>query len=281
MQPKWTYLRTRPVILLLHAAAWGQDHCQVRTCTVFYKDILCSTISPSDVSRTQRQLELCRPSSPGLKEAGCLLGEWLQYLAVLSGLLSRRTFFTKPAQAGLGVIQLSATWRVDSNMVKSWVSVLSFPLSGTPAWSLCFLPQSYSVPRGKLQKVVKISSLCLLSVLDSLAPTCNLTLRVQSLLILLDSWSKTDLNLNGVSKQYRADSVLFSQNLHAEHIFRKWMWYLEKTQPILIPSLTKLLKYQPNTRLAEMGWQRLRVHVQRPPAGPWQGAIQCTSPSTG
>lgn len=69
-----------------------------------------------------RQLE----AGPGLpvqrlKEAGWFMGVWQQSLAALSGLLSRRTFLTRPVQAGLRATQLSATWRVGSNMAGAWV----------------------------------------------------------------------------------------------------------------------------------------------------------------
>lgn len=68
-----------------------------------------------------RQLEAL-PGLPvqGFKEAGWFPGEWHQSLAALSGQLSRRTFLTRPAQAGLGATQLSATWRVGRNMAGAW-----------------------------------------------------------------------------------------------------------------------------------------------------------------
>lgn len=61
---------------------------------------------------------------PGLQaqETGWLLGEWQPRLAALSGLLSRRTFLSQAAQAGLRATQLSATWLTGSNVVAGvWI----------------------------------------------------------------------------------------------------------------------------------------------------------------
>lgn len=56
-----------------------------------------------------------------LRAAGWFLEEWQPLLAPLSGLLSRRTFLTRAAQAGLGATQLSATWQAGRNfMAGGW-----------------------------------------------------------------------------------------------------------------------------------------------------------------
>lgn len=49
--------------------------------------------------------------------AGRFLGEWQTMPAALSGPLSRRTFLSQAAQAGLAATQLSATWLAGSNAV--------------------------------------------------------------------------------------------------------------------------------------------------------------------
>lgn len=83
----------------------------------------------------------------GLKEAGWFLGEWQQSLATLSGLLSRRTFLTRPAQTGLGDTQLSATWQVGSNVVGTWL--LEPRAEPTASWFSCFkVAVSFSITQG-------------------------------------------------------------------------------------------------------------------------------------
>lgn len=83
----------------------------------------------------------------GLKEAGWFVGEWQQSLVALSGWLSRRTFLTRPAQAGLGATPLSATWQVGSNMAGAWLLELSAEL--TALWfSCCWASVSFSITQG-------------------------------------------------------------------------------------------------------------------------------------
>lgn len=50
--------------------------------------------------------------------------------------LSRRTFLTRPSQAGLRVTQLSATWRAGSDMAGTWV--LDPNAEPTAQWFYCF-----------------------------------------------------------------------------------------------------------------------------------------------
>lgn len=76
----------------------------------------------------------------GLKEAGWFMGEWQQLLVALSGWLSRRTFLTRPAQAGLGATPLSATWQVGSNMASAEPTALWF--------SCCWASVSFSITQG-------------------------------------------------------------------------------------------------------------------------------------